>query len=93
MLNVHRNHKVYQGREEEGEEGMAEVGPGRLIIYLSPLRCHCGHSFLFQKLWSLDTVSFVTLSLTINGTLKWLSLLPILKQESFWWLQSVAIGV
>ena len=27
----------------------------------------------------------VTLSLTINGTLKWLSSLPILMQESFWW--------
>ena len=29
----------------------------------------------------------VTLSLTINETLKWLSLLPILMQESFWWRQ------
>ena len=27
----------------------------------------------------------VTLSLTINETLKWLSSLPILMQESFWW--------
>ena len=29
----------------------------------------------------------VTLSITINETLKWLSSLPILTQESFWWLQ------
>ena len=29
----------------------------------------------------------VTLSLTINETLKWLSSLPILMQESFWWWQ------
>ena len=29
----------------------------------------------------------VTLSLTINETLKWFSLLPILMQESFWWWQ------
>ena len=29
----------------------------------------------------------VTLSLTINETLKWLSLLPTLLQESFWWWQ------
>ena len=29
----------------------------------------------------------VTLSLTINETLKWLSLLPILRQKSFWWWQ------
>ena len=28
-----------------------------------------------------------TLSLTINETLKWLSSLPILMQESFWWWQ------
>ena len=27
----------------------------------------------------------VTLSLTINETLKWLTSLPILMQESFWW--------
>ena len=27
----------------------------------------------------------VTLSLTINDTLKWLSSLPIFIQESFWW--------
>ena len=29
----------------------------------------------------------VTLSLTINETLKWLSSLPVLIQESFWWWQ------
>ena len=29
----------------------------------------------------------MTLSLTINETLKWLSSLPILMQESFWWWQ------
>ena len=31
-------------------------------------------------------VCLVTLSLTINETLKRLSSLPILMQESFWWL-------
>ena len=30
----------------------------------------------------------VTLSLTVNETLKWLPSLPILMQESFWWWQS-----
>ena len=29
----------------------------------------------------------MTLSLTINETLKWLSSLPILMQKSFWWWQ------
>ena len=37
-----------------------------------------------ERLWSVNTV-FVTLSLTVNKTLKWLSSLPILMQESFWW--------
>ena len=39
--------------------------------------------FLFKScgLW---TLVFVTLSLTIDKTLKWLSSLPILIQESFW---------
>ena len=37
-----------------------------------------------QKLWSVDAV-FVALSLTINETLKWLSSLLTLMQESFWW--------
>ena len=33
-----------------------------------------------QKFWSVDTVLIVTLSLTINETLKWLSSLLILMQ-------------
>ena len=36
-----------------------------------------------QKLSYAD--SLVTLSHTINETLKWFSSLPILMQESFWW--------
>ena len=41
--------------------------------------------FSFQKLWSVDTVLSVTLFLTVNETLKWLSSLPIFMQGSFWW--------
>ena len=37
VLNVHRNHKAYEGRGEVGEGGM-ELGE-REIIYLS-LHCH-----------------------------------------------------
>ena len=46
----------------------------------NPLRL----SFLFKScgLWTLSC-DFV--SLTINETLKWLSTLPILIKESFWW--------
>ena len=43
----------------------------------------------FGSLFSLKVVvcghSLVTLSLTINEILKWLSSLSILMQESFWW--------
>ena len=38
-----------------------------------------------RKLRSVDAVLFVTLSLTFNETLKWLSSMPVLMQESFWW--------
>ena len=41
-------------------------------------------SFLFKKVLVCGHC-LVTSSLTINETLKWLSLLPILMQESFWW--------
>ena len=49
---------------------------------LIPLRL----SFFFKKVVVCGR-SLVTLSLTINETLKWLSSLPILMQESFWWWQ------
>ena len=41
-------------------------------------------SFLFEKVVFCGRC-LVTLSLTINETFKWLSSLPILMQESFWW--------
>ena len=41
-------------------------------------------SFLLQR-FVVCGHCLVTLSLTINETLKWLSSLPILMQESFWW--------
>ena len=41
-------------------------------------------SFLFKNVVVCGH-RLVTLSITINETLKWLSTLPILMQESFWW--------
>ena len=41
-------------------------------------------SFLFIKV-VVGGHCLVTLSLTVNETIKWLSSLPILMQESFWW--------
>ena len=56
-------------------KGKGEAGKQR-DLGSNPLRLSfvvvCGHHL-------------VTLSLTINETLKWLSSLPILMQESFWW--------
>ena len=43
-------------------------------------------SFLFKKVVVCGHC-LVTLSLTINETLKWLSSLPTLMQKSFWWRQ------
>ena len=41
-------------------------------------------SFLFKKVVACGHY-LVTLSLIINETFKWLSSLPILMQELFWW--------
>ena len=47
----------------------------------NPLRL----SFLFKSV--VCEHCLVTLSITVNGTFKWLSSLPILTQKSFWWWQ------
>ena len=44
-------------------------------------------SFFFKKVVVCGHSLVVTLSLTTNETLKWLSSLPIFMQESFWWWQ------
>ena len=60
-----------------GRQSGKQKGLGSIPLRLSQLSLQkkvvvCGHRL-------------VTLSLTINETLKWLSSLPILLQESFWW--------
>ena len=45
-----------------------------------------------QKLWSVDTVLWLRPS-RINETLRQLSSLPILVQESFWWWQCSQLGI
>ena len=46
---------------------------------------HFGSPVSSERLRFVDTVLFVTVSHTITETLKWLSSLPVLMQESFWW--------
>ena len=45
MLNIHRNHKAYEGWEEGGK-GVWRWGE-REIIYLS-LHCHCQNDFCIK---------------------------------------------
>ena len=51
----------------------------------TPVRIRFGSPFSLKAV--VCGHCLVTLSLTINETLKWLSSLPILMQESFWWWQ------
>ena len=55
------------------QKGLVSI-PLQLSIFFKKVVV-CGHSLV------------VTLSLTTNETLKWLSSLPIFMQESFWWWQ------
>ena len=57
----------------------------RLVSRRALVRFHFSSLFPPKRLWSVDTVLW--LSITINGTLKWFSSLPILMQESFGWRQ------
>ena len=58
-----------------GKEAGKQKGLGVIPLLLS---------FLFKKVVVCGHC-LVTLSLIINETLKWISSLPILIQESFWW--------
>ena len=55
---------------------------GAVLLFLLLL-----HLLSLHKLWSVDTVSLVALSLTIYETLKWLSSQPTSMQKSLWWWQ------
>ena len=57
----------------------------RLVNRGTPVRIRFGSPFSSKVVVCGNCLA--TLSLTINETLKWLSSLPILMQESFWWLQ------
>ena len=59
----------------------------RLVSRRASARFHFGSTFLFEKGCGLSTVSNCDFDLKINETLKWLSSLTILMQESFWWWQ------
>ena len=50
------------------------------------VRYHFGSPFSSKRLWFVDTVLWLCPSLPTE-TLKWISSLPILMQESFWWWQ------
>ena len=72
------------GEEGEGGRGEGSIKKRQGEKEKASARFRFGSPFSSKRLWFVDTV-FVTLSLTINETLKWLSSLPILMEESFWW--------
>ena len=58
-------------RRQDGKQKGLGSSPLQLFLLFKKIVV-CGHCH-------------VTLSLTINETMQWLSLLPIVLQESFWW--------
>ena len=67
-----------------GEQTFAQLRTGfRLVSRGTSVRIHFGSPFSSKVV--ICGHCLVTLSLTINVTLKWLSSLPILMQVSFWW--------
>ena len=59
---------------------------GTMVSGRTSVRYRFGTPFSSKRLWFVDTVLWLCLSLPTE-TLKWLSSLPILMQESFWWWQ------
>ena len=95
VLYVHRNHTTHGGRRGRLDgAGNESLGPPPCSHNSWALR-RCGAGELWYKypvpyfpkrLWFVDTVLWLCPSLPTE-TLKWLSSLPILTQESFWWGQ------
>ena len=54
------------------------------------VRYRFGSPFSSERLWFVDTVLWLCPSLPTK-TLKWLSSLPIIMQESFWWWLTIGI--
>ena len=88
----------YQGRlsQSERQEDFTTRGKPCLAFYgmkgwtwQTPVSKRTSVRICFGSTFSSKFVvcghCLVTLSLTINETLNWLSSLPILMQESFWW--------
>ena len=70
----------------ESPRKVSRLGLAVRLLSRTSVRFSFGSPSSLQKLLSAD-ILVVTLSLTIKETLKWLSSLPILMQESFWWWQ------
>ena len=64
------------------------AGGKALVGGRTSVRYRFGSPFSSKRLWFVDTVLWLCPSLPTE-TLKWLSSLPILMQESFWWWQCI----
>ena len=72
-------YKSYQQQASVSQFGLVV----KLVSSRTSVRFHFG--FPFSSKVVVCGHCLVTLSLTINETVKWLSSPPILMQESFWW--------
>ena len=66
--------------------GLAYRWGVRLVSGRTPVRYCFGSHFSSERLWFVDSVLWLCPSLPTE-TFKWLSSLPILMQDSFWWWQ------
>ena len=85
LLSFHTYIYEPQNQARVSRSGLA-VRLYRLVSGRTSVRHRFGSPFTSKKLWFVDAVLWLCPSLPTE-TLKWLSSLPILMQESFWWWQ------
>ena len=75
------------GSQVASDGGLAVWPSGKALGWLAegPRFESASAVFSPQTWWPVDRHCLVTLSLTINDIIKWLSSLPILMQEPLWW--------
>ena len=74
-------------KRSEMRAGLAQREGVRLVSGRTSVRYRrFGSTFCSKRLWFVDTVLWLCPTFPTE-TLKWLSSLPILTQESFWWWQ------
>ena len=73
-------------KKTNGESWLLSWQGIRLVSRKAPTWFHFSSPFSSKRLWFVDTVLWLYPSQLIK-TIKWLSSLPILMHETFWWWQ------